>query len=133
MTLVVMSMVRSNVLLTLTKYKDIVKGLINAINDDQQPVKTYIHKSLLSIGDKETLLVLSKGLNFLNTVSRSQKNHRVLVMNVLREIINAKTTLKIPDDLAQVNFLLKKNNNGNFKGFSNNVYIGNCCREIDRF
>jgi hypothetical protein len=87
-----------HIILTL---KEIVKGLINAINDDQQPVRNHIHKSLCALGDKEPLMVLSKGLHFLNTVSRGQKNHRVLVMNVLRDIINAQKTLKMPDDLAQ--------------------------------
>ncbi|KAL0491454.1 maestro heat-like repeat-containing protein [Acrasis kona] len=79
----------------------LIHGLINAINDDQPTVKTLIHESLCRIGDKEPLLVLSKGLNFLNTASRGQKNHRVLVMNVLTDIINSKVTLKIPEDLAQ--------------------------------
>ncbi len=94
---------------SLVLFVDIVKGLINAINDEQLAVRTHIHKSLCALGDKEPSMVLSKGLNFLNTVSRGQKNHRVLIMNVLREIINAKQALKLPDDLAQVRLLNNTN------------------------
>ena len=85
---------------TTPPHEDIVVGLLNAINDTEAPVRTFIHKSLLQIGDNEPVLVLSKSLSFLNKLSRSQKVHRVLVMNAMSQVIDQKEDLTLPDDLS---------------------------------
>jgi|SRR5690606_32130274 len=66
----------------------IVVGLINAINDGVKEVRDFIHSSLCQIGHHEPQLVLSKGLTFLNSTSKSNRKHRVLVMNVLSEVLD---------------------------------------------
>ncbi len=83
---------------------DIVKGLINSINDTEKAVQDIISESLLQIGEEEPLLVLSKGLYFLNNTSKSNKQHRVLVMDVMSQTVDKQeqiNKLEIPDDLAQ--------------------------------
>jgi hypothetical protein len=65
---------------------DIVEGLIKSINDSEKEVQEMIHKSIINISKEEPLMTLSKALVFLNTVSTS-KNHRVLIMNVISEIL----------------------------------------------
>lgn len=79
---------------------DIVIGLINSINDGNQEVREEIHKSLYQIGEKEPLMTLSKCLGFLNSSSRSNKNHRVLVMNVMSDIVN-KNDFKWSNELGE--------------------------------
>jgi hypothetical protein len=79
---------------------DIVVGLLNALNDTEATVRTLMHKSLTQISEKEPILVLAKSLSFLNKMSKSQKGHRVLVMNMMSECIDQKQDLKLPDDLA---------------------------------
>ncbi len=75
-------------------------GLLNALNDTEATVRTLMHKSLTQISEKEPILVLAKSLSFLNKMSKSQKGHRVLVMNMMSECIDQKQDLKLPDDLA---------------------------------
>jgi len=79
---------------------DIVLGLLNTLNDSEAAVRSLMHKSLLQIGDNEPVLVLSKSLGFLNKLSKSQKGHRVLVMNMMSECLDKNVELKLPDDLA---------------------------------
>jgi hypothetical protein len=79
---------------------DIVVGLLNALNDSEAAVRTFIHKSLLQIGENEPILVLAKSLSFLNKLSRSNKVHRVLVMNMMSQCVDQKQDLQLPDDLA---------------------------------
>lgn len=45
-------------------------------------------------------MALSKCLGFLNSTSRSNKNHRVLVMNVMSDIIN-KNDFKWSNELGE--------------------------------
>lgn len=59
-----------------------------------------MHSSLIQIGDNEPVLVLAKSLSFLNKLSRSQKGHRVLVMNMMSECLDKNVDLKLPSDLA---------------------------------
>jgi maestro heat-like repeat-containing protein family member 1 len=73
---------------TFNLLQDIVKGLIVAINDPEKNIQEEIHESLCKIGKQEPLMVLSKTLGFLNSTSRSNKEHRILLMNALTEIIN---------------------------------------------
>lgn len=86
-------------------FLDIVRGLINAINDEKQPVRDHIHASVRLIGLQEPILVLSKGLSFLNATSRSNTAHRVLVMNVLSRVLDEQEehnkAFSLPDDLAK--------------------------------
>ncbi|KAL9646130.1 hypothetical protein ABK040_008008 [Willaertia magna] len=70
---------------------DIVKGLIISINDENTTVQEQIHKSLIQIGQVHELLVLNKCLYFLNvTCPKSNKKHRVLIMNVMSELLDKK-------------------------------------------
>mmetsp|Transcript_2945 Transcript_2945/g.4295 ORF Transcript_2945/g.4295 Transcript_2945/m.4295 type:complete len:1686 (-) Transcript_2945:16-5073(-) len=78
----------------------IVKSLIDAMNDNKQSVRDRVKKSLERIGHQEPLLLLSSGLKFLVNTSRSQKVHRVMVMDLLTWLMNELTDLEIPNDLA---------------------------------
>nr|CAG4715342.1 unnamed protein product [Naegleria fowleri] len=107
---------------------DIVKGLLIALDDADIKVHKTIHQSLISIGDQCELLLLSKSLHFLNNIcSKSNKKHRVLVMNILTELLNMKPSsndfaivrasnvkaadkpLKVPDDLSRALVLMAIN------------------------
>lgn len=70
------------------------------MNDQVPEVKNLVRSSLESIGDKLPILTLCKGLQFLASTSRSNKTHRVLVMNLMTHVLDSKESLQIPKDVA---------------------------------
>jgi len=75
------------VIATGRKIDDIVKALVSAANDSSQSVRENIADSLKDISRKEPELVLSSSIQFIRTEGKSKKNHVILLLNIIIDIL----------------------------------------------